>query len=464
MAKKKKPLRKPVSPVGDREQQLNLEGNLIINSQDNSRVELCEEDAGTGVDAVGTEGLGVCPCDEDIGLDDSEHHKVLIEDLDPDDSNSNRLSWADKVEMNDFQASAQKQWQEFQAGNLSFSEQKLEFTEPIFREGRKFAQIDAKEVKMQSANWSSTVICMVLGANPPMAVFEGFIKRVWGHLGIAQIARMTMGLTMVKFNDDATRDHVLEHGLIHFDRKPVIVRPWTTDLSAVRLVRTIPLWIRLQDLGLQYWGSKCLSALVSTIGRPIMVDKFTRDRSRVQFARVLVEMEITDNPPKSIQFINELGQIMEQGVEYEWLPIKCKTCAGFGHSMAECRKEMKAHWVKKVTKAQTEIEQESGVQQEGQLKEDGDQANTGKSKEMVDLEGYSRSDKEAKDDSEVTGSVSNPWRTPKRVAAQSKEGQRLDNHAQKTGRNPKALNKFGVLQEIVVSHKDGSLNPSSSYG
>ncbi|XP_062086162.1 uncharacterized protein LOC133792269 [Humulus lupulus] len=204
-----------------------------------------------------------------------------------------------------------------------------------------------KEVKVQSVNWSSAVICMVLGANPPMAVFEGFIKRVWGHLGIAQISRMTMRLTMVKFNDEATRDQVLEDGILHFDRKPVIIRPWSADLSAICLVRSVLLWIRLPDLGLQYWGSKCLSALVSTLGKPIMVDKFTRDRSRIQFASVLVEMEVTDNPPRNIQFLNEFGQIMEQEVEYEWLPIKCKACSGFGHAEMECRKELKAKWVKK---------------------------------------------------------------------------------------------------------------------
>ncbi|XP_062112634.1 uncharacterized protein LOC133823801 [Humulus lupulus] len=107
------------------------------------------------------------------------------------------------------------------------------------------------------------------------------------------------------------------------------------------MIRSVPLWIRLQDLGLQYWGSKCLSALVSTLGKPIMVDKFTRERSRVQFARVMVEMEINDNPPRTIQFLNEHGQLVEQGVEYEWLPVKCKTCAGYGHSMADCRKEQK---------------------------------------------------------------------------------------------------------------------------
>ncbi|XP_062103916.1 uncharacterized protein LOC133815044 [Humulus lupulus] len=231
-----------------------------------------------------------------------------------------------------------------------------------------------EEVKIQSANWSSAVVCMVLGENPPMAVFEGFIKRVWGHLGISQISRMTLGLTLVKFNDEATRDHVLENGVLQFDWKPVIIRPWTTDLSAIRLIRSVPLWVHLHDLGLQYWGSKCISALVSKIGKPLLVDKFTRERSRVQFARVLVEMEITDNPPCSLQFINEHGQIIEQGIEYEWLPTKCKTCSGFRHSMADCRKDHKTVWVEKAAclKAEILLEQPKASEKltEGELGEE----------------------------------------------------------------------------------------------
>ncbi|XP_062080902.1 uncharacterized protein LOC133785700 [Humulus lupulus] len=214
----------------------------------------------------------------------------------------------------------------------------LTYQEPLIKNGIKIAQVDPEEVKFQAANWSSAVICMVLGENPPMAVFEGYIKRIWGHLGIAQIARMTMGLTMVKFNDEATKDLVLENGVFQFDRKPVIVRPWSSDLDAVKLIRSVPLWIRLHDLGLQYWGNKCLRALVSTIGKPIMVDQFTRDRTRIQFARILVEMDITDAPPRMIQFLNEKGQLVEQGIDYEWLPMKCKTCLGYGHIMADCRK------------------------------------------------------------------------------------------------------------------------------
>ncbi|XP_062119263.1 uncharacterized protein LOC133833014 [Humulus lupulus] len=382
------------------------------------------------------------------------------------DSSQLKASWTDATGEDDFQASAQKQWQSFTAKTLSFSEQKLEFTEPEYREGRKFSRIDIEEVKVQLANWTSAVICMVLGANPPMAVFEGFIKRIWGHLGIAQIARMTMGLTMVKFNDEATRDNVLENGIIHFDRKPVIIRPWTTDLSAVCLVRSVLLWIRLQDLGLQYWGSKCLSALVSTIGKPIMVDKYTRVRSRIQFARVLVEMEVTDNPPTSIEFINEHGQIMEQGVDYEWLPTKCKNCSSIGHAMTDCRKIKNAQWVMKEAKINKDETGQSSdgpkaVELEGtEINADTevavDQINSEGNKKQNDL-GVSLPDKEGSTGFRDSDQSSQPWQTLKKVDAPSKEGQISVTKAKVTGQKNKSLNKFVVLQEDRLNGVGGLL-------
>ncbi|XP_062103697.1 uncharacterized protein LOC133814800 [Humulus lupulus] len=293
-----------------------------------------------------------------------------------------------------------------------------------------------------------------------MAVFEGFLKRVWGHLGIVQIARMTMSLTMVKFNDEATRDHVLENGIIHFDRKPVIVRPWTTDLSVVRLVRSVPLWIRLHDLGLQYWGSKCLSALVSTIGKPLMVDKFTKERSRIQFARVLVEMEITDEPPKHIQYINEHGQILEQGVEYEWLPVKCKTCAGFGHSMTDCRKEKVVNWVRKEpnVKKSDKSDETNELQNSMQIQEASHPVLETSSVQVTQVSAPSR---------EISGEregvqTDHNWITPKKVAVKAKEGQRQDGktkeEVQKNKRNNKGINskfKQSPVRDICNSSNIG---------
>uniref|UniRef100_A0A803QQP0 DUF4283 domain-containing protein n=1 Tax=Cannabis sativa TaxID=3483 RepID=A0A803QQP0_CANSA len=47
------------------------------------------------------------------------------------------------------------------------------------------------------------------------------------------------------------------------------------DMDVVKMVRSVPVWIRLNGLGLQYWGKNNLSAMVSTIDKPIMVDKVT---------------------------------------------------------------------------------------------------------------------------------------------------------------------------------------------
>ncbi|XP_062101028.1 uncharacterized protein LOC133806949 [Humulus lupulus] len=279
MAKRKKPIRRPEIQSNDWTELLSPE----VQAKD---VHCSEGDGFVGQEPVNLEdlevpGSGVLQVgDMDRPSMNAQHVEALDDGLGTD---MRSASWADRIEGGD------------------------KVTEGDFQNGQKLAKVDIEEVKIQSANWSSAIVCMVLGENPPMTVFEGFIKRVWGHLGTAQISRMTLGLTLVKFNDEATRDHVLENGVLQFDRKPVIIRSWTTDLNAICLIRSVSLWIRLHDLGLQYWGSKCISALVSTIGKPLLVDKFTRECSRIQFARVLVEMEITDNPPRSFQFINENG-------------------------------------------------------------------------------------------------------------------------------------------------------------
>uniref|UniRef100_A0A803Q8U7 Reverse transcriptase domain-containing protein n=1 Tax=Cannabis sativa TaxID=3483 RepID=A0A803Q8U7_CANSA len=220
--------------------------------------------------------------------------------------------------------SAKQTWEAFTNEKSLNRDQQLLFTEPLIRDGIKIAQVDLEEVQEEEKNWNTTVICKVLGANPPVSIFEGFIKRVWGHLGVVQVSKLSMGMIMVRFNDEATRDQVVEAGIVQFDRKPVIVRPRSVDLNAMNLVRTVPLWIRLQDLGLQYWGTKSSSALVITIGKPIMVDQHTNDQTWSQYAGVLVEMEIMDEPPRFIPYFNEFGQLQDQKVEYEWLPAMWK--------------------------------------------------------------------------------------------------------------------------------------------
>ncbi|XP_062089269.1 uncharacterized protein LOC133795830 [Humulus lupulus] len=259
-----------------------------------------------------------------------------------------------------------------------------------------------------------------------------------------------MGLTIVKFNDEATRDFVLENGIVQFDKKPVIVRPWTQDLDTIRLVRSVPLWIRLPNLGLQYWGKKCLSALVSIIGKPIMVDKFTKDRSMIRYARVLVEMEITDDPPFIIYFVNESGQVQEKFVEYEWLPIKCNNCKGFGHNLADCKKNGSKGWG---AVADASSGESSGIHVAVKVVEEKHDES------VIDVRGAAK-EKGLSQDHILSPNQANKenWEIPKKVGNSKGRGKsvgsKLDNKQ----------NAFKVLQEQGKGEKSGHLNNSKSDG
>lgn len=76
-------------------------------------------------------------------------------------------------------------------------------------------------------------------------------------------------------------------------------------------VKTIPIWVKLPGLDVKYWGEKSINKIAGMVGSVIKVDQATLNRDKLMFARVLVEVNIGQACPKSIQFQNEKGLIVE---------------------------------------------------------------------------------------------------------------------------------------------------------
>lgn len=45
--------------------------------------------------------------------------------------------------------------------------------------------------------WSTTVICYVVGLNPPQIVMEGYFNRIWKYKGIDKVAQVNKGVFLV---------------------------------------------------------------------------------------------------------------------------------------------------------------------------------------------------------------------------------------------------------------------------
>ncbi|XP_058768939.1 uncharacterized protein LOC131642737 [Vicia villosa] len=78
-------------------------------------------------------------------------------------------------------------------------------------------------------------------------------------------------------------------------------------------------------------GGKSISKITSVIGNPITTDECTAKKLRISYARVLVEVDITQKSKESIWIKDHTGRRFEQKVEYEGKPKYCQQCLRMGH-------------------------------------------------------------------------------------------------------------------------------------
>ncbi|GJZ20198.1 RNA-directed DNA polymerase, eukaryota, reverse transcriptase zinc-binding domain protein [Tanacetum coccineum] len=94
--------------------------------------------------------------------------------------------------------------------------------------------------------------------------------------------------------------------------------------------KTIPLWIRMNNVPLEAWTSKGISTLASRVGK---------------FARVMVDVSANKPLPSVIEVVyrNRLNEEMCKktvNVAYDWKQPICSDCCVFGHSNLKCGKKI----------------------------------------------------------------------------------------------------------------------------
>ncbi|XP_074318485.1 uncharacterized protein LOC141655295 [Silene latifolia] len=199
-------------------------------------------------------------------------------------------------------------------------------------------QFSSADVSDEIAYWTQAVYCFVLGANPPWEVVQGYVHRIWGRHGIDKISFLPNGVFLVRFKEMKDKEEVLNAGYHMFDNKPLIVKPWQENVDLLKEeVKVVPAWIRIHGLPLKFWGS-CLPAIAGLVGPYVKSDTATVEKTRLGFARTMVELKVGQAFPSAVKFRDENGQIVQLKVEYEWKPVLCEKCKGLGHESKNCRR------------------------------------------------------------------------------------------------------------------------------
>ncbi|XP_058733321.1 uncharacterized protein LOC131604923 [Vicia villosa] len=226
-----------------------------------------------------------------------------------------------------------KLWVDVISGNRhSTNGLQLQFVAPKVVEGKIEVEIEEKDVESEIRFWENSLIMYVIGANLSMNAVKNYMIRAWNFVALPEMYYNDEGFFILKFRNGDDRDEVLMKGPYTIQNMPMIIMEWRPDFSMAKdMLRTIPIWIKLPNLPLPLWGVNSLGKIGSAVGNPLFTDECTAGKLRVSYARMLVEVDVTQKLCEEISIKDHEGNMRQQKVEFEWRPQYCERCQKIGH-------------------------------------------------------------------------------------------------------------------------------------
>ncbi|GJW27094.1 RNA-directed DNA polymerase, eukaryota, reverse transcriptase zinc-binding domain protein [Tanacetum coccineum] len=148
------------------------------------------------------------------------------------------------------------------------------------------------------------------------------------------------GREVVMFDDEILQEGIKKWQLTlcgHFVgyRMSYAELRWNTNvIMDKKEPKTLPLWVKLYSVPIEAWTVNGISAIASSLGKPLIIDKTTtrmrnEGRGRVGYARVLVEVYADKEFKDKIEICyknsqNQIGGLSKfVEVEYLWKPPVC---------------------------------------------------------------------------------------------------------------------------------------------
>lgn len=208
----------------------------------------------------------------------------------------------------------------------------MEFVAPKRVNGAVEVKIEEADIMSEVKFWASSLIMYVLGGDLSMSAVKQFMIRNWNFVKLPDMFYNEEGYFILRFHSSSDKDAVMMQGPYTIRNMPMLLRDWKPDFNLKRdMLRTLPIWVKLPQLPLYLWGIKSLSKIGSAIGNPLVTDECTAHKLRVSYARLLIEVDVTQELPHDITIRDNEGNKMTQVVEYEWKPLFCEKCQKVGH-------------------------------------------------------------------------------------------------------------------------------------
>ncbi|KAL0013453.1 hypothetical protein SO802_000522 [Lithocarpus litseifolius] len=182
------------------------------------------------------------------------------------------------------------------------------------------------------AQWTKALIIKVYGRSMGFSFLQEKIMSLWKLRGRIDCVDLGNEFFLVRFSVKEDYNLVLEKGPWFIGEHFLSIRPWVPNFRpSASAVSSIAVWVRLNELPIEYYQVEALKEIGSTIGTVLRINTHTALESRGRYARICVQIDV-EKPLITVLLIGNF----EQPVIYEGIHRLCFSCGRIGHRKEAC--------------------------------------------------------------------------------------------------------------------------------
>ncbi|XP_039115502.1 uncharacterized protein LOC120250779 [Dioscorea cayenensis subsp. rotundata] len=182
----------------------------------------------------------------------------------------------------------------------------------------------------------SSLYAKFLGKSLPLDQTKLALADTWRGLGAFSVADLPNGYYFIRCESLDMVNHLLWDGHWMVAGRILQLAPWKESFQpAFEKLSMAAVWIQIFHLPMELWTGDILEMVASQFGRVLKVDDHSLDRSRAKFARVCVEVDLSQ-PLQLGTWVNYGDHSVFVLILYEKLPVFCYRCGRIGHGEAHC--------------------------------------------------------------------------------------------------------------------------------
>lgn len=183
--------------------------------------------------------------------------------------------------------------------------------------------------------WGFSLLGFFVGRFPGKDAVHNLTKR-WKFP--SRVSFHPKGWIIFRFETEEQSKIILAGGTYSVFGLPLVLGPLPTDFrfdSSPSL--KFQVWATLPNLPLELWNPSAISKIAATVGTPLKVAHETISKQYIAGPRVLIDVDASKEPPKSITLKLHNGNTFDQSILLDFYPFFCSRCRRAGHTASSCR-------------------------------------------------------------------------------------------------------------------------------